>query len=795
MTFSRAIRLRWMLAAALPVVGAGQVVWAVDAPQLAIPVAETARVTQSVNAGSVVAIANTRSALALHGATALGAVDGSIQMNHMQLVLKRSDARTAALNAFVAAQQNPHSGQFHQWLTAQEYGQRFGVLDADIKTVTSWLASSGFKVNGVYPNKMQIDFSGTVAKVNSAFHTRQTRYAGRGLSETHIANATDISIPAALAPVVAGVAGLSDLRPHPFHTVTHADKFTVTASSASAKIPYATAKKTQAASSNASAAQMSAATKGDAIPVKTSSGLSGRFLVPADMQVIYDTAPLLNKGVNGSGLTIAVVEDEGMVPGDWFDFVNTFYLPTQYSQFSQVFPAPPAGVAANCFDPGNETAADESLETVLDAEWTTAMAPRANIVVAVCSDYATDGQTPSTQNFFGGVYLAALNLINGTQTPDVISASYGYGEDQVDSGSKTQLDNMWQQAAAEGISVFVSSGDTGSNPDFNDGPALITAPSSVNALASSQWVTAVGGTDFADMLDGTSAQYFSNTPDFRFGTAKSYVPEIPWNSSCGNDVAATDSGFDSAMDFCQAILQQAGGAQAFFTYTDEYQQTPNPDVFTPSASSGGVSTVDAKPSWQNVYGVPSDGMRDIPDVALYGGSFTFQAVVICMASEPCNKGGFPNGVAGVYGTSLSSPMFAGIQALVDQSASGRQGVAAPVLYAIASQTYGSASATSAPASLAVCSTDNPNVASSGCVFHNVLRGGISSNCFTPTGNCTGGLAAAGLTTQTADGSSYVEYAAQPGWSFASGLGSVDAANLANAWVAYLSASPASQAQH
>jgi subtilase family serine protease len=299
----------------------------------------------------------------------------------------------------------------------------------------------------------------------------------------------------------------------------------------------------------------------------------------------------------------------------------------------------------------------------------------------------------------------------------------------------------------------------------------------------------VGGTDFADMLDGTSANYFTSNPDYRYGTAKSYVPEIPWNSSCGNSVAAKANGFASALDFCNDILTKAGGPGAFF-YNYFGLQLANPFVFVAEAGSGGSSTVNAKPSWQSaVYGAANDQSRDIPDVALYGGSFTVQAVVICTGSVPCSQGGFPNGVQGISGTSLSSPMYAGIQALVDQSAHGKQGVAAPTLYALATAQYGAAGASTPPASLAACSSDNPNIANAGCVFHNVVRGGISTNCFTATGNCSTGILAAGLTSQATDGS-FVEYAAAPGWNIASGLGSVDAQNLVNAWLSYLSQTPA-----
>jgi subtilase family serine protease len=140
------------------------------------------------------------------------------------------------------------------------------------------------------------------------------------------------------------------------------------------------------------------------------------------MQTIYNTAPLYASGLTGAGTTIAVVEDLGMDPSDWTNFVGQFGLGSYGGTFTQFEPQPASG-PTNCTDPGGESASAESIETVLDSEYTTAMALGAHIWVAICSDSATD-------NFFGGVYLAADNLINNPSAsgrPNIISASYGYG--------------------------------------------------------------------------------------------------------------------------------------------------------------------------------------------------------------------------------------------------------------------------------------------------------------------------------------------------------------------------------
>ena len=108
---------------------------------------------------------------------------------------------------------DPHSSRYHQWLTAQELGERFGPASADIDTVMDWLRSAGFKVNGVFKSGLTIDLSGTAGEVRNAFHTEIHRYLVNGSS--HIANASAPMIPAALAPVVAGMVSLNNFMPKP----------------------------------------------------------------------------------------------------------------------------------------------------------------------------------------------------------------------------------------------------------------------------------------------------------------------------------------------------------------------------------------------------------------------------------------------------------------------------------------------------------------------------------------------------------------------------------------------------
>jgi subtilase family serine protease len=722
--------------------------------------AEMPRVTQTVDNKVVSTVASSH--LKFIGSTKpTGSVADSMPMNHMQLILQRSALRTSALESLIAAQHDPASPKFHQWLTPAEFGAAFGVADADIAATKSWLTSQGFTVNGVYPNKMQIDFSGTAGQVRQAFQTQENHYTFNKVS--HIANASDISVPSALRSVVVGVAGLNDFRPQPLHVPPQVAQFN--ASKNNFKLKQTSSPKTSSAAAN---------------PMALAFTNGARGFVPYDMNVIYNTTALYNSGFTGKGINIAVVEDQDMDVSDWPNFVSQFNLGGYGGTFNQFQPqlTPSTG---NCTDPGGADPFGESIETVLDAEWSTAMAPGANIWVATCSD-------SDTTNFFGGVFMAADNLINGSSRPNVISASYGYGEGFTDTASKTAIDLMWAQADAEGISVFISTGDSGSNPSFN-GSVIENYGIDANSFATSPHDTAVGGSDTADILDGTTKKYFSNTPNSVYGTALSYVPELTWNTSCGNSLAAKQLVNQTALKFCKnALIYDPYG---FYVASE--------------SGSGGPSAVDPKPAWQRqVHGAAKDQSRDLPDVSLFGGSYGgYSWVILCTGAYPCAPG-FTTPVVLEAGTSLSSPMFAGIQALIDQGLSGsglspNQGNAAPTLYALAGQEFGGASG-GAPSTLSTCNADNGTKGTAKCVFHNITSGGNSTQCIqiqafgdvTPDCYFYGtianyeeffGATLVGLTSTSTSkyNDNTAAFAAQPGWSFANGLGSVNANNLLTAW--------------
>ncbi len=432
-------------------------------------------------------------------------------------------------------------------------------------------------------------------------------------AERHIANATDPQIPAAMVPVVNGVLKLHDFRHQP--STIQQKKL---GSLYSAQFNYG----------------------------------SNHYLAPADFATIYNANSLYSGGVNGSGQTIAIIGRSNISVDDVQAFRSKFGLPVN----------PPKITIVNT-DPGQN---DDVVEAILDTEWSGAVAPKAtvNLVVAASTNTAD------------GIDLAAQYAVNHN-AGSVISVSYGACEAAMGTSELSFYHALWQQAAAQGVSVFVSSGDSGA-AGCDGGGSSKGRMRGVNGLCSSPYATCVGGTQFRDTAN--PGQYWLPGNNPYLGSAQGYIPEAVWNESGVN-----------------------GGSGLW-------------------AGGGGGSITFPKPSWQKGPGVPADGVRDVPDVSLTAAGHVGYLIV---------QGG---NLLSIAGTSASSPSFAGLMALVNQKTAARQGNANPIFYGLATkQSTGGAA-----------------------VFHDTT---------------TGNNSVPGVTGFTAG----------VGYDLATGLGSVDAAQMVNHW--------------
>ena len=652
-------------------------------------------VTGAVDDTATVAVAGERSS-ALASAQDLGTLPDTQVLPHVNLVLKRPADRQAALDKLVHDQLDKTSPSYHKWLAAADL-RSYGPDAADIAKTVAWLQSHGLTVNRVASSGMSIDFAGPAASIAAAFHTSLHTVSLAG--EAHIANMTDLAIPAALSPVVRG-ATLSNFFPRPNATKI-APSFTVPSN----PLYYAVA--------------------------------------PADFATIYNLNPLLNGTsqvgrITGAGVTVTLVEQTDILTKDW----NTFRREGKLSGYAGTLSLThPAG----CGDPGYT---GDEVEAAIDIDWASAAAPDASIVEASCAG--------STVTF--GVETTLQGLVEGGDTSSIYSISYGGAEQSNGLTFLQGWSDLVEMGASEGKSIFISSGDSGSSADRN---IIATNGLGVNGLSSNPYNTTVGGTDFYDTATGTIPTYWNSHNSAGFSSAKSYIPEIPWDNSCANRIVSKFNGFPSPIAACNTTkvfsLQNGVGG------------------------TGGQSLIYSKPDWQSIAvpGVPNDGVRDQPDVSLFAANGIWNHFyVICMSDA--REGGTPcdyhvvNDVFGnAYGgTSVASPAMAGIMALVQQYKGEAQGNPAPRLYQIAQAQFTN------PVMLKTCNSSRGNKISNICVFNDVTAGDNAEPCVKGSTDCHGGgSAGVGVLRAPTYMPKTNAFPAQPGYDLATGLGTVNATNL------------------
>lgn len=494
----------------------------------------------------------------------LGVASPQHRLDRMMLVLQPDGTQQKALDDLLAAQQDPESPQYHQWLTPETFGSLFGVSAHDIDQVVNWLSSHGFDIEPIPDGRRVILFSGTASQVESAFRTAIHRYNVNG--EQHYANATDPQIPRALAGVVGGIVSLHDFHAKPMHTAI------------------------------------------EPLSISSPDFTSGaaHYMSPVDFATIYDVASLYNSALDGTGQSIAIAGRSNFQMSDVQSFRSTVGLPANNPT-----------VILNGANPGI-VSSNEQFEATLDVEWSGAVAKNASI------QFVLSASTNSSD----GIALSSQYIVNHNVAP-VMSLSFGNCEAAMGTSANQFWNSLWQQAASQGITVLVSSGDSGAAGCDSASAAKASGGAGVNGLCSPPYSTCVGGTQFNDVA--TPSLYWSASNDSKtLASALSYIPEAIWNESAN----------------------VSGGSGLW-------------------SGGGGASQVYPKPSWQTGAGVPADGHRDVPDVSLSAAIHDGYLVTVTGKLY----------VAG--GTSASAPSFAGLMGLVGQKTGARQGNVNPALYILA----------------------------------------------------------------------------------------------------------------
>jgi subtilase family serine protease len=679
----------------------------------------------------------------------LGVVEPSLKLSYVTLLMAPSASQQKALDQLLAQQQDRTSPNYHKWLTPQQFADRFGLSPNDLSKVTTWLKYQGFQILSTGGGRNSVIFSGTAAQAQNAFGTEIHNYSVNG--EEHFANSTPLMIPSALNGIVRSVMGLHDFRPHP-----------------------ANGSRRSGAMGNVRANYYAASFKTN-------------FLAPGDIATIYDLGPLYSAStpIDGTGQKLAIVGQTDILLADINDFRSGFGLTpiptgtggcTTSASGIIISPCTTTNLAYVLVgtDPGTVSAGDIG-EADLDVEWSGAVARNAQIIFV---------NAPSTA---GGVNDSLTDVIDpsvGTAPlAPVVSMSYGICE--AESGD---METLFQQGNAEGVTILNSSGDVGAATcdDSPPGSTATTTPPlpfkpaigglAVSYPASSPEVTAVGGTEISIADDTDPSSFWSTTIGADGGTAQTYIPEIEWN----DDVELAQLCQEEPITFCTV-----GGSPAVPKWVPiTSAATAQEDIWLSiggggasncfTESTGGVCMAGfPQPTWQKGLSVPSapPGVRYVPDVSLLA-SPNFPGYILCTPQNPPTTdtstcvSGIPSAVdtfqSIVGGTSVSSPVFAGIVTLMNQFLNGPSspglGNINPLLYTLAATP-------------------------SNTVFHTVTSGDNMVYC--QVGTPTIQPAALQCPAGGVMGFSASNFDTTTKYNLVTGLGSVDANNLAIAWKAFL----------
>jgi subtilase family serine protease len=568
----------------------------------------------------------------------LGSLPDATPMS-VQLVLARSPELQTAFDQLLEDQQNPNSPRFHQWLTPEQLGQQYGPTQHDLDALTGWLSAQGLTVSSISPSRVLVRATGTAASIGSAFKTSFHQFTFAGVPQ--YSATSEPVVPAALAPILSTIAGLSQVTLHP---TSHIQALPAPRATPGAKPDYSSTNGTH-------------------------------YLFAGDFATIYDINPLYTANIKGSGQKVAIIGESQVVTSDITEYESLSAISTNTPNTIVV----PAGSGGS--NPGI-VMGDEG-ESDLDLDRVIGVAP------SVTADFVISGSSPTLGQ---GIGIAIDYEINNLKDP-VMTLSYGACEAAAGSANTLGFASSMSSAAAEGISVFISSDDSaaaGCDAAFTAAPAVQQL--SINYLCASQYVTCVGGTEFNDTASPSS--YWAATNSTGEVSALGYIPEGGWNESLTSSNTPTVAG-----------------------------------------SGGGVSVYVTKPSFQTGIGVPADGYRDVPDVsftaASHDGYFGCEADATFSggATGDCSKG---QGVVS-SGTSAAAPGWAGVAALLNEKLGSAQGNLNPLIYRLGSLTTSNPfhDVTPATAGVSPCVLTTPSLCNNSTPSPTAATGGLAGYAVTP----------------------------------------------------------------
>jgi pseudomonalisin len=569
-----------------------------------------------------------------------GAVPADLRLDHLVIVLARSPQREQAYNKFLEELQISTSPNYHHWLTPAEQGKRFGPSLHDIQAVTAWLESEHLHVDAVSPSRDRITFSGAALTVGNAFRAEMHYFMVK--DKKRISITAEPQVPAALKDAIKAISGLYTIKYDPQHKIINVGPSGHNAASASGI---------------------------ETTPEGTySCGGTPCFVVfPADFATIYNAN---TPGIDGTGATIAIIGRSRVYDADIQNFEAASGLTVKTTPETVIIPT--TGTDPGPPTTSGPTSGDQG-EATLDVTRSGSVAPGATIDLVVSANSQTQD----------GVVIATSYVVDTPVSAQIMSISFGSCEANAGASEVNFWDGLFKTAAGAGVSIFVSSGDSGAagcDRSFSAPPASQIA--SPNNICSSSYVTCVGGTEFADFTN--PSQYWNPTSNpTTNGSAKGPIPEGAWN-------------------------EPMSGAN-----------------FRVAGTGGGVSSVIATPTYQTGTGVPAARAgRYTPDVAYTASGH--DGYFACLAgSNQCSANPANPGFVVFAGTSAAAPDMAGVAALLDQKTGAAQGLLNPTLYQLAANPANGVfnDVTVSSSGVAGCDVNTPSMCNNSTPSPTALTGG------------------------------------------------------------------------
>ena len=461
-------------------------------------------------------------------------------------------------------------------------------------------------------------------------------------------------------------------------------------------------------------------------PNFTSSQTGNHFLAPGDLYTIYDVQPLLTSGLNGAGIGTGPINCKSVgtpqpTCGDIAVMGAVDISTADIADFRNA-----AGLSTTNLPTTVPEGTDPGPANNCTPGGTTKCSdPNLLDLDESFLDLEWSGAMAPSANI---LFVNGKDIFNNSMTQaidqnlaPIVTISYGLCEAGEGSSFMNAYNQFFKQASAQGQTIMAASGDTGATDCEASTESAATEGLAVDFPGTSPYVTAMGGTMFNGDLEATGSGTTWSTTQY-------------WKGTSGSDVVS------SALSY---IPEAAWNDLSYGGF---------------GGGGGGASAFFAKPAWQVETGasgmttqVSPDSARDVPDLAL-DASDIHDAYLIC-AEGWCTNGfrnssGYFNGGSLFGGTSFDAPIFSGMLALVEQKVGSRLGNINPTLYALGNNT----------------AYYNPTSTS---VFHDVTSGGNAMQCVAGSVECPSSLS--------------LGYSTGTGYDLATGWGSVDLYNLANAW--------------